>query len=344
LTWLRRLSRPQRVTVLGAGNVAAMFYMPALSSLRWHALVLDVNLGRARSLARRSGAQAGPASSLEELSFSADDVVVIATPPATHASLVRRALAAGAKRILVEKPPFTSPSDLEAALNAASATDALVGAAFLRRLWPSVALARGQFASWTSAFGLLKHVEIAEGQPWQWMSMSARERGAAGLDPILIEEMPHALDALFHITGWDAPVVQPHSAQIGIYTPWSLSGSVDLLIQDGERVTVRMKGSRSSVLANSIQLHFEDGTAAIEMSPLGGVIVTDTVGKTTVFSCGEEKHGYPELIAQMLRGIADDDSGSGLFVHVADWRGPLSLITALQGAAATDRPTTEREA
>ena len=61
----------------------------------------------------------------EALASPAVQVVLIATPPASHLDLTLRAIAAG-KDVIVEKPPFMSVADFDSAAAAASAAGRLV--------------------------------------------------------------------------------------------------------------------------------------------------------------------------------------------------------------------------
>ena len=74
---------------------------------------------RARDYAERYRGAGSFQSYEAAIAHGAVDVVLIATPPVTHLPLTLQALAAG-KDVIVEKPPFLNPADLDAATDAAS--------------------------------------------------------------------------------------------------------------------------------------------------------------------------------------------------------------------------------
>ena len=93
-----------RVAVVGAGywgpNLARNFAM----SSEWELVAIcDMDLERARALARKTGEPA-VAGSLDELLANHDiDAIAIATPARTHYAIAMQAIAAG-KHVVVEKP------------------------------------------------------------------------------------------------------------------------------------------------------------------------------------------------------------------------------------------------
>ena len=74
---------------------------------------------RAREYAERYRGTGSFDSYGDAIAHSAVDVVLVATPPATHLPLALQALAAG-KDVIVEKPPFLSPADLDTVRDAAT--------------------------------------------------------------------------------------------------------------------------------------------------------------------------------------------------------------------------------
>lgn len=108
-----------RVALIGLGNAARTLHLPALRSIGGATLVggSDPDAARRREWEAVSATPAfdDPGRLLAE---AAPDVVVIATPPATHASLTELALAAGA-HVVCEKPLARSVAEAERMLAAA---------------------------------------------------------------------------------------------------------------------------------------------------------------------------------------------------------------------------------
>lgn len=108
-----------RVAVVGAGywgpNLARNFAM----SSEWELVAIcDMDLERARALARKTGEPAVVGSMDELLSGHEVDAVAIATPAHTHYSIAMQAIAAG-KHVLVEKPLADNSAHGEAMVRAA---------------------------------------------------------------------------------------------------------------------------------------------------------------------------------------------------------------------------------
>jgi predicted dehydrogenase len=111
--------------VVGAGRFAA-FLLDAVDDLPdvRVAAVTDHDPGAAAALAKRHDATAydGVPDLLED---TAVDVLVVATPPATHAALTIAALEAG-RHVFCEKPLATTADDLAAVVSAAERSDRVV--------------------------------------------------------------------------------------------------------------------------------------------------------------------------------------------------------------------------
>jgi predicted dehydrogenase len=120
------MSAPLRVAVIGAGYFA-QFQIAAWRDLPGAELaaLCDIDADRAsRSLERDAGAGHGIAvhdRAEAMLAPGAFDIIDIATPPATHAGLIRQALAAGPRMVICQKP-FCGT--VEAAVRATEAAEA----------------------------------------------------------------------------------------------------------------------------------------------------------------------------------------------------------------------------
>lgn len=138
------------VGVLGAGPGVAALHVPTLARL--DALfrvvhVADMGSGRARELARQSGARSSTGDT-ELLADSAVEVVAVCSPPSEHARQVLAAIHAGKRAIFCEKPLATTRTDAEEVIEACrkSGTVLLVGTNHL----------------FDSAWGRAKHHLLAE--------------------------------------------------------------------------------------------------------------------------------------------------------------------------------------
>ncbi|MGZ4444700.1 MAG: Gfo/Idh/MocA family protein [Nocardioidaceae bacterium] len=113
---------PLGIGVVGAGRFAT-FVADAVADLPEVELraVVDPDPAAAAALAERHGGWVSP--SLDELLDDPDvDIVAVATPPATHASLARLALESG-RHVFCEKPLATTAEDLACLVDYACTSD-----------------------------------------------------------------------------------------------------------------------------------------------------------------------------------------------------------------------------
>ena len=122
---------PHGVGIVGAGPGVAALHLPTLAGLSDDFEVVHVadgGSGRAEDLAARVGGRSSSGIA-ELLADPAVEVVVLASPPAEHASQILAAVAAGKRAILCEKPLATTLEDAEEAIAACrlSGTALLIG-------------------------------------------------------------------------------------------------------------------------------------------------------------------------------------------------------------------------
>src|SRR5579863_1205776 len=123
--------------------------------------VCDTNPEQAESAAALFGAKAVP---LDRLVDEAD-AIIISTPPATHAPLVRASLRSG-RTILCEKPYMTTAKDAREVCEAATASGAHVYVGQFRRLFPHVELTRELVA--LGLIGDVTAFSASEGGRFTW--------------------------------------------------------------------------------------------------------------------------------------------------------------------------------
>jgi predicted dehydrogenase len=336
--WVPHRSTRRQVIVIGAGEVTARYYLPALALLRWRATIVDTDHARARSLAAEHRAIVSAAPGLAAVSIAPDDLVVVATPPRTHADCILEAIAAGAKRILVEKPPVVTVQELRQIRAAADEAGALVHGSFIRRSWYPMAAARRHFASWSRALGALEGVAISDGRPWKWASVGARQRGSSGLEPMTLDELAHPLDAVFFLTGWNRISVLSSREDRFTLTPWSMSASLAVEPHGDPRVDLTVNLSRTDVLANALTFRFARGSVVVESSSTGGVRVLPAHGSGTLLEGPLLEERIQETFARVLSAAAGLQGASDSIVQVRNWIGPLTLIEAFLRRRATGRP------
>ncbi|NJC23931.1 putative dehydrogenase [Arthrobacter pigmenti] len=109
-------SKPIRVAVVGAGGIAQGQHLPGLRGLGNRveiAAIVDMDASRAAEVAAEWGAPSSYSSVADMLAEVRPDLVVVCTPPGSHADAVIRSLDAGAS-VWCEKPPTLSLAEYDA--------------------------------------------------------------------------------------------------------------------------------------------------------------------------------------------------------------------------------------
>ena len=125
------VAKPFRIAIVGLGEVAG-YHIAAIDSMRE---TMQIVVGVVTSEERRATFEGYSVSTLDELTFSAVDAVVIATPTTTHCQLATQALLAGCA-VLIEKPAVTSKADWDTLLEAANNSGAAIHTALHARYAP----------------------------------------------------------------------------------------------------------------------------------------------------------------------------------------------------------------
>ena len=138
-----------RAGVVGLGFIGEVHVRAIRAAGGVLAAVADASPERSMESAHRLGALTG-APSVDALIESPDvDVVHICTPNHLHASLARRAIAAG-KHVICEKPLATSRADAQDLVSAADAAGVVAAVPFIYRYYPTVHEARARVTSGVS--------------------------------------------------------------------------------------------------------------------------------------------------------------------------------------------------
>jgi predicted dehydrogenase len=123
----------------------------------------------------------------EFLAAAQPEAVHVLTPPATHASLARRFLAAGV-HVLVEKPMTVTVAEADELVNAAKAAGRVLTVDHNRWFDPVVEDARRLLDS--GALGTLVGVDVSQGMGAEAASLDARWQAALPGGP-LFDSLPH---------------------------------------------------------------------------------------------------------------------------------------------------------
>jgi predicted dehydrogenase len=320
------------LTIVGAGELTGSSYLPAAAALGWTMTLVDRDLDRARRLAsRHRRVVVDVAASVGDVGLNPDAAVVIATPARTHAEVAFEAMDAGARRILLEKPPTTTREEYEGLRTVAEAAGATIRGSFLRRGWHPIKTGRAHFEEWSTRFGLLERASLTEGAPWGWKSIATRERGAAGLDEILLDELAHGFDCLFHITHSSPPRQKP-ALTVDASSVWEFRGSARGAFGAGE-YSFEVRISRNQVLANAIVLDFEGATVTVELPPSGGICIRPRREPALLIEGPPTLDTVAEQFGGLLQGAFVAPGGGQTSPHLTEWEGPLGLIAGFRAVS-----------
>lgn len=252
-----------RIGFIGLGRVARLFHLPALLRIDG----VEVIGGFDESPEQRSGwqAQTGlPAfTSVEELfEHGTPEVVVVATPPDSHADLCVRALAAGS-HVIVEKPFVTTAAEADRVLTASTAAGRSVAVnhqyrekPIFKALGTAIADERYGPLAFCQIWQLMNHAPWEDKTPWR--AQTARQT--------LLEGGVHLVDLMIMFFG-ELPIAVTARHSAGLHSdaeadPVQLvtlefSGgrlgqvTIDRLCKGGTRyVEVRADCARSSLRAS----------------------------------------------------------------------------------------------
>lgn len=251
-----------RIAVIGCGAISERFHIPVLAGHEGVTLAVLVDRDRAR--ASRLARVYGVPKVLEDAgSLSTDlvDAALVATPPSHHApcciELARKGI-----HILVEKPMAITPDDATAMAAAAAEAGVTLGAAYFRRLFPSVRLLRAALDR--EALGRVISVDAEEGDEYGWglttLDGMRKEKAGGG---VLIDIGSHVLDLLLDFFPGEPTVLTArHNAMGGVET----DVEVRLTLRGSrEEVPGRIELSRTRKLRNSIRVQCDRGTLELQV-------------------------------------------------------------------------------
>jgi predicted dehydrogenase len=183
------------IGIIGAGQLTQQYYLPALRNMRLFnkILVADTTNERLKECEARFECTGVLVDELQEQCSH----IVIATPPSTHAELIKSCIGR-AKHILCEKPVLLDTASFNILLADSVAQACHIYGAHIRRLFPAVAAARS-YVQQTHTGKLLK-AEIFEGGRYTYQSRSAYHMHST-TGGVWADTGAHALDAVFYICG-----------------------------------------------------------------------------------------------------------------------------------------------
>ena len=249
----------RRAGIIGCGVVVQRNYLPGLSYFPEIQLarVHDLNQDAAARVAAISGAEVSD----QEQILEDCEIVVIATPPSSHAELVEKYLADG-RTVICEKPFVGNKADATRLTDLAEERHCNLFVGHMRRCYPSVRLGRALISS--GILGQITSVSAYEGGRFAWPA----ESGYVYTDPfggVLFDTGSHTVDMLLYLAGLDDGDldVKPLATRRDCAEPSNDIEARILLSRDGRAIPGRLNFSRVMATANKVRVECENGFVEI---------------------------------------------------------------------------------
>lgn len=324
------------IALFGAGRIARV-HAPNIAAHPWAVLrvVVDVDLAAAEALAAPHGALATtqPEAVLADPAVHA---VLIASPSATHADLIERAVAAG-KPVFCEKPIDLDVARAAACVRQVEAAGVLVFMDFNRRFDPNHA-------------AVYQAVRAGEAGAVELVAITSRDpepppvgylEGSPGA--LFRETMVHDCDMARWLLG-EEPVEVFAMASCLIEPAFRALGEVDTAV-----VVLRTASGKLCQINNSWRATY-GYDHRIEVLGSGGMVRSDNVRRTTLerYDAGTERRDvplyfFPERYAESYRLALDHfvdvaQHGTEPFITAEDGRRAQVLAEAARQSALSGQP------
>ena len=296
----------RRLGVIGCGAVVQSIYLKALAYFPEINLarVNDVNPDSAARVALTSGASV----SSQQQIMADCEIVVIATPPSSHAELVESFLTDG-RTVICEKPFVGRRDDAERLTRLAVDQGCKLFVAHFRRCFPSVRLARALIGS--GILGQVTKLSAFEGGRFSWQA----ESSYVYKDPyggVLFDTGSHTLDTLLYAAGFDTGSLEVTAVHTQRDSP-EPSNDIDChlaLSRDGREIPGHFKLSRIVATANKIRVECENGFVELPVGLTNYVRLGGREGRAVVVHARESYSDLIDCFALELKEMffPDDDS------------------------------------
>ncbi len=285
-----------KLGIIGCGAVVQKNYLQALSF--YHDVILayvnDLNLSAAQRVAEKTSSKVASLSTIKDEC----DIVVIATPPASHAPLIED-LITNVHTVICEKPFVGTKADAERLSQLALEHGNRLFVAHFRRCFPSVRLARSLVES--GILGQVVHVSAFEGGRFSWEA----ESGYVYKDPyggVLFDTGSHTIDMLLYSACLDTGMLEV-SATVERDQP-EPSHDVEAklkLYREGREISGDIKLSRSTATANKIRVDCENGFVELPVGMVNYVRIGKQDGKSVIVRARESFDNVMDCFAIQFR-------------------------------------------
>lgn len=254
------------VGIIGCGNVAGTYYLPALKQLGFTQIaVYDSNQDHVRAFTHQNKVKSV---TLNEL-IKHSDILILTTPPASHYELIMQCLLPG-KTIICEKPFVLHGKDAEQAVQQAKAVGCNIYIAHIRRTFANINLAKGFLHQ--QPYGDLIKAELFEGSIFHYKTSS----GYVTTDKyggVLYDTGSHVLDSFLYVAGishqpLNITVESIVTDKVEPSHEWTGKFSLN-------NIPVYLKLSRYETLSNKMNLYFSRGMVEIPLMPHAAIRIRE---------------------------------------------------------------------
>jgi predicted dehydrogenase len=296
----------RRLGIVGCGAVVQSNYLKALAYYpEIHlARVTDLNPDAAARAAITSGATI---SSYDEIAADCE-IVIVATPPASHAELVEGLLTDG-RTVICEKPFVGTGADAARLAALAHDRQSNLFVAHFRRCIPSVRLGRALIES--GVLGAVTRLSAYEGGRFSWQA----ESSYVYKDPyggVLFDTGSHTLDILLYVACMDTGDLDVTSADTQRDCP---EPSNDLeahlsLSRGGREIPAHIKLSRVTATSNKILVECENGFIELPVGLANYVRLGSREGPAVIVRARESYADLMDCFALQLKAMffPDDEA------------------------------------
>ncbi len=261
-----------RLGLIGAGDYAKSMLLPNFKESGAEFVGINTASGvSARSVGDQYGFRFCASNADEVINDKDVNLVVIATRPASHGDLARRALAAG-KNVFVEKPLATTEEELDAILDTVQSGGALM-VGFNRRFSPLARAARDFFANRQTPLSINYRVNAGRFSPNHWVQ-DPREGGR------IIGEVCHFIDFTHFLTG---------SLTRRVFAESVASQNSEMTDEDSVFITLRLADGSNASIAYLAEGDKALAKERIEIFGGGRSFVIDDFRSATAYENGKEK-------------------------------------------------------
>jgi predicted dehydrogenase/threonine dehydrogenase-like Zn-dependent dehydrogenase len=262
------------IGLIGAGGYAKGVLLPQFKGAGATFQSIATASGvTARSVGEQFGFRVCVSDPDEVIGDEATNLIVIATPHGSHATLARHALELG-RHVFVEKPLALNDEELKALLAVAQKSDKQLMVGFNRRFSPSARAAKEFFKDHQAPLSINYRVNAGRVPRGHWIN-DPREGGGR-----IIGEVCHFIDLVHFLTG---------SLTARVYAESISSPNYEVMDDDSVFVTLKLADGSNASIA-----YFSEGDKAlpkerIEVFGSGKTFVIDDFRETLAYQNGREK-------------------------------------------------------